>query len=61
MIVNVYNEHIAYVFEQKESVYALGQKLINKMNNDVLMKSYMVKYNGCKKLLYDTSELKKNE
>ena len=58
MIVNTYNDHVAYTFEANESISPLGNRVMSKMNKDYVMGYNMVTYNGKSKLLYGTEGLK---
>lgn len=58
MIINTYNDHVAYIFEANESISPLGNRVMSKMNKDYIMKYNTVIYNGRPKLLYGTEELK---
>lgn len=58
MLVNSYNDHVAYIFEANESISPLGNRVMSKMNKDYIMKYQMITYNGMPKLLYGAEELK---
>lgn len=58
MIVNTYNDHVAYIFEANENISPLGNRVMSKMNKDYIMKYSTVIYNGRPKLLYGAEDLK---
>lgn len=58
MVVNTYNDHVAYIFEANENISPLGNRVMSKMNKDYIMKYSTVTYNGKPKLLYGAEDLK---
>lgn len=55
MIVNVYKSHIAYTFEENETIFPLGTRVLGKMALKEVMESNMVLYNGQNRFLYNLS------
>lgn len=56
MLVNIYNSHIAYTFEENENIFPLGTRVLAKMSLKSVMESNMVLYNGQTRLLYGLSD-----
>lgn len=56
MLVNIYNSHIAYTFEENETIFPLGTRVLAKMSLKSVMESNMVLYNGQTRLLYGLSD-----
>lgn len=57
MIVNSYADHIAYTFENNDSMFMLGMKLVNKSENDIISAVDVI-YNNQVRLLFGVEKYK---
>ena len=52
MLINIYKSHVAYTFEDNETMFPLGIRVLSKMALKEVMESNTVIYNGHTRLLY---------
>ena len=58
MLVNIYNDHVAYTFEDGETFFTLGMRFVNKLDNENILPIITVRYNNSIRLVGGTENLK---